>query len=231
MGREDLTAVPLRPAPLGDLVQERLLRDVVSGRFVPGQRLNLDAVAAEYGVSRTPVREALQALAQMGFVEVARNARTAVARWSAEDMRQRAVVITRLMRFIASAPEQLEDSLAVLPLDAAESHVLIYLDVVEHCVGANLPRLSGFLQRVVVAPLRLFATVEVMSAHGVDLGAAEEAGALLADAVGAVAAGDLLSAAHALNSYGDAFVTVLTLSGSGIGSGSRVQRSPEAALV
>jgi len=41
---------------------------VTSGRFVPGQRLSERELAAQYGVSRTPIREAFRHLIQEGLV-------------------------------------------------------------------------------------------------------------------------------------------------------------------
>lgn len=42
---------------------------IFSGSFHPGQRLGEEQIAAELGVSRTPVREALHRLEQDGFIE------------------------------------------------------------------------------------------------------------------------------------------------------------------
>ena len=41
---------------------------VTTGRFVPGQRLSERELGAQYGVSRTPIREALRHLIQEGLV-------------------------------------------------------------------------------------------------------------------------------------------------------------------
>lgn len=43
--------------------------EIVSGNLLPGARLSEDAVAAQYGVSRSPAREALQDLERDGFAE------------------------------------------------------------------------------------------------------------------------------------------------------------------
>jgi DNA-binding GntR family transcriptional regulator len=50
-------------------VYEQLRDDVVTGRFDSGEPLVETALAALYGVSRTPVREALRRLEQDGLVE------------------------------------------------------------------------------------------------------------------------------------------------------------------
>jgi DNA-binding GntR family transcriptional regulator len=53
---------------LGGSVYDRLKSDVTSWAFKPGQRLPEGSVAERYGVSRTPVREALRKLEQEGLV-------------------------------------------------------------------------------------------------------------------------------------------------------------------
>ncbi|UGQ15058.1 GntR family transcriptional regulator [Yinghuangia sp. ASG 101] len=51
---------------------ERELRDrILTGALRPGARLDLDEISAEFGISRTPVREALLELSFQGLVEIA----------------------------------------------------------------------------------------------------------------------------------------------------------------
>ncbi|HRW19846.1 MAG TPA: GntR family transcriptional regulator [Dermatophilaceae bacterium] len=54
-------------------VAERLRGLLVAGRLVPGQVYSAPALAAEFGVSATPVREAMLDLAGQGLVEPVRN--------------------------------------------------------------------------------------------------------------------------------------------------------------
>ena len=91
-------ASPLAPAKprlnlsvnlLGDQVYALLLHDIVLARYEPGERLNLDAIAIQLGISRTPVREAVRRLADEGFIQISRNSRTQVAGWSDSDMQER----------------------------------------------------------------------------------------------------------------------------------------------
>jgi DNA-binding GntR family transcriptional regulator len=55
---------------LSDVVKDRLLEWVISGRLAPGTRLIETRIATQLGVSPGPVREAISALASLGVVEV-----------------------------------------------------------------------------------------------------------------------------------------------------------------
>ena len=63
-----------------------LRRAIVSLDLLPGQALSENELAARYGVSRTPVREALIRLADEGLVEVAPQLGTFVSRISVRDV-------------------------------------------------------------------------------------------------------------------------------------------------
>jgi len=56
--------------PLRSMVSDEVRRLVITGELAPGSRIVEDRLAARLGVSRNPVREALQALAAEGFVEI-----------------------------------------------------------------------------------------------------------------------------------------------------------------
>jgi DNA-binding GntR family transcriptional regulator len=60
-------------------VFDEILTDVHEGRLLPGQRISDVELAAQLGVSRTPVREALLRLRQIGVVEASANRFTQVA--------------------------------------------------------------------------------------------------------------------------------------------------------
>lgn len=67
---------------------DRLVRDIsdaiLAGEFVPGDRLDEHSLADRFGVSRTPVREALRQLATSGLVEVRPRRGAVVASLTAE---------------------------------------------------------------------------------------------------------------------------------------------------
>jgi DNA-binding GntR family transcriptional regulator len=82
--------------PLRDQVYARLLDAIVAGELAPESRLRDSELAAELGVSRTPVREALQRLEDEGLVETFPGALTRVAPLDVRDAREAVPVIAAL---------------------------------------------------------------------------------------------------------------------------------------
>ena len=72
------TPLDPRGTVLGDEVYSRLGEAILDGTLAPGERLRDQELAERLGVSRTPVREALQRLERTGLVEVAPNRYTRV---------------------------------------------------------------------------------------------------------------------------------------------------------
>ncbi len=58
----------LRTSTLQSVLEKELEKAVVSGQIAPGARVNENALAGQFGVSRGPVREALRALEAAGLV-------------------------------------------------------------------------------------------------------------------------------------------------------------------
>jgi DNA-binding GntR family transcriptional regulator len=71
-----------------DQVHADLLERIVAGELSPGSRLRQEALAAELGVSRTPLREALARLVSEGLVDFVPNRGATVARRDFTDMEQ-----------------------------------------------------------------------------------------------------------------------------------------------
>jgi DNA-binding GntR family transcriptional regulator len=55
---------------LADRVKERLLEEILAGRYAPDARIVETQVARELGTSQAPVREALRGLEALGVVEI-----------------------------------------------------------------------------------------------------------------------------------------------------------------
>jgi DNA-binding GntR family transcriptional regulator len=83
-------------ASLVDRLAATIQARVLSGEIVRGARLPQEALAAEFGVSRTPVREALRKLQAAGLVEVQPNRGAVVRGPSAREIRESYEVRTEL---------------------------------------------------------------------------------------------------------------------------------------
>lgn len=64
------TSGVLTRSVLADQVKDRLLEDILAGRYAPDARIVETQVARELGTSQAPVREALRGLAALGVVEI-----------------------------------------------------------------------------------------------------------------------------------------------------------------
>ncbi|WP_166345762.1 GntR family transcriptional regulator [Phytoactinopolyspora limicola] len=96
----------LRGASTRAQVYQLIRRAIVSLELLPGQALSENELAAQYAVSRTPVREALIRLADEGLVEVVPQFGTFVSRISVQD-----VIEVRFIREtleLASLPHAVE---------------------------------------------------------------------------------------------------------------------------
>ncbi|TNF56427.1 MAG: FCD domain-containing protein [Burkholderiales bacterium] len=85
--------------PLVDQAFARMRRDVLIGNFAAGTKLKVDELQKAYGVSSSPLREALSRLAQEGLVRADERRGFRVAPLSATDL----VDITR-MRIMLDVP-------------------------------------------------------------------------------------------------------------------------------
>lgn len=92
-------AQPKAPASGGSLhviLVDRLRPMITSGRLEPGTRINENQLCKDFGVSRTPLREALKVLASEGLVELLRNRGARVVRTTPEDLRHIFTVMSAL---------------------------------------------------------------------------------------------------------------------------------------
>ena len=79
MGQPKGNSAKRKPVPSSSII--RMLEDeILSNRLRPGTRLDEQALAYRFQVSRTPVREALRHLSSSGLVEIRRNQGATVKR-------------------------------------------------------------------------------------------------------------------------------------------------------
>ncbi|MBM9508966.1 GntR family transcriptional regulator [Actinacidiphila acididurans] len=157
---------PVRRSSLRQQIADALRDEVLTGRLQGGRHFTVKEIADTYGVSATPVREALVDLAAQGLLEVEQHRGFQVRRLTAEDFRS----LTDAQVFVAEAAfrhlsEHGMGELAAADLasvrrravDAARAAQAGVLDVLIGCdlrfwrelvaMGGN-PHISEFLDRM-----------------------------------------------------------------------------------
>jgi len=87
---------------LSATVRARLASEIVEGMIAPGMVLDETEIATRYGVSRTPVREAIRDLAATGLVEIRARRSAIVTRPSIERLRGMFEIMAELEALAAS---------------------------------------------------------------------------------------------------------------------------------
>lgn len=90
-GHHELLRVLGRHGEKSSIVHDIMLSlgtEIIEGRLLPGDDLNSVELARSFGVSRTPVREALLTLEREGFVEMSARRRPRVARLGIQEVRE-----------------------------------------------------------------------------------------------------------------------------------------------
>lgn len=77
----------IKTTTVQDVIYERLLEDIISGKMQPGSKLVLSSIAKQFDVSIMPVREALMRLEAGKYVVIERNRKIVVNQLSAENLR------------------------------------------------------------------------------------------------------------------------------------------------
>lgn len=77
-------------------IRQALENDIVDGQFAPGEKLDPEALAVEFSCSRTPIRDALQALESSGLVRVEPKRGTFVTELSVVELTERFEVMAEL---------------------------------------------------------------------------------------------------------------------------------------
>ncbi|SRR5579885_3422659 len=160
-----------RPQTAEEMVHSVLQRRILQGTLRPGERVDLDVIAGELAVSRTPVRTALRQLESEGLVKIFPHRAAVVSALSASEIEQIYAVRVHLETFAAreSVPNlsdadlaelrQIHDRMSNLNFDANPSgfadqdrvfHLALYR-------GAQNPFLSHTIDDLRKASLRFLA--------------------------------------------------------------------------
>jgi DNA-binding GntR family transcriptional regulator len=133
-------------------VYQDLREQIVSVALDPGSRISENELAGGYGVSRTPVREALIRLADDGLVEVFPQLGTYVSRISVREVRE--------AQFIREALE-----CAALPLAAERAGPAGYSRLEATLTEQRAARAAGDVARFFAADEELHRTLIELSGH------------------------------------------------------------------
>ena len=109
-----------RAGPRGEFVYKALLEAIRAGRLLPGERIREEDVAQSLGVSRTPVREALQLLQARRLVELAPGRGIVVM----ELNRQQVLELYAMREVLEGAAARFAAQHAVAPEIAVMKHLL-----------------------------------------------------------------------------------------------------------
>src|SRR5258706_11847300 len=108
-------SAPSKRVPRGRALADELRQAILAGRYRPGERLVEDRLAAEYGGSRVPGREALKTLAGEGLVQLAPPRRACVAGLAPSEIEELVEVRATLERLNARLAAPRPDP-QILPL-------------------------------------------------------------------------------------------------------------------
>ena len=108
------------PQSAADAVFHGIVQGLALQKFVPGQRLVEVDLAAQFGVSRNSVREALQRLAAQGLVDLFRNKGAAIRTLSPQETLEVLDVAERMTGLLArSAARGIAHGAPTAPIQAA----------------------------------------------------------------------------------------------------------------
>lgn len=173
-------------------VFEQLLSEMMSGDLQPGQRISDADLAVRFGVSRTPVREALQKLRDIGLIEASASRFTRVTDVTPEQTEQAYSVWTALYPLLLEETIPVVDAgtVALLEADHAEFLTALPTLVNQRIATANFQFFSrlntvstnAVLQRSLVSVVHIVRIGSLHLPRRLDLGGVARAQALIIEA-------------------------------------------------
>lgn len=171
-----------RPARLSEIAAQRLRERILRGQLAPGAALSQDALAREFGISRTPLRDALKMLAGDGLIQLDGSGSATVIDPSAKDAQdllliravidsvaaRRAAGLTSAVR--AELARLLDPALGELEASAAQedryrfrvADSQFHVAILQHCGLEHLDRCYAFVH---TTALSMYAVREPSRGH------------------------------------------------------------------
>lgn len=99
-----MTSTPLPPPSLSQALAQRLRERLLAHEWAPGTELHDSALAAHYGVSRTPVREAFKLLCYEGLLTAHPRRGVTVAVFTPQERQEAQALEALLLQFAQQHP-------------------------------------------------------------------------------------------------------------------------------
>ena len=150
---------PIERRSLHDEMVERLRAMINAGELKAGQKIPEKELCERFGVSRTPLREALKVLSVEGYIKLTQNRGASVARLTLQDLENVFPVMASL--------EALSGELACARISDAEIDAIgqLHADMVDHHRHANLPEYFRLNQAIHEAILDASRNPALISTH------------------------------------------------------------------
>ena len=129
------------PAGLIEEIAEKIHAKIIAGELKPGERLKQDLLAEEFGVSRTPVREALSRLDARGIVRLEARRSATVSVPSPREVREMYQVRAELEGLAASLAAEWITGPQLLALQAAHEAFVVAAERLKAATPSDLARL------------------------------------------------------------------------------------------
>ncbi len=171
------------PRTIAGQVAERLKAEILAGERAPGSRLRQVEIAERYGVSTTPVREALATLQREGLVRHLAQRGAVVFLPTAEDLREHYEIRAALEALAAAKTAEVFDPAWSRPLTAmldemrdappAARYIALnqrfHTTLYEHCGRAQLVAMIAALRDASSAYLHIYRAAADFPAERLDL--------------------------------------------------------------
>ena len=95
MSGDNVKFAPQFAAPLAEQIEQFLISAIMQGKYNPGQRLVENELLREFGVSRSPIREAFLSLVKSGLLVNVPRSSTYVKNITEKDVREKFPVLAR----------------------------------------------------------------------------------------------------------------------------------------
>lgn len=119
MSEDNVKFAPQFAAPLAEQIEQFLISAIMQGKYKPGQRLVENELLREFGVSRSPIREAFLSLVKSGLLVNVPRSGTYVKNVTEKDVREKFPVRARLEGFAAGLAAQQMGTVEIVELKSA----------------------------------------------------------------------------------------------------------------